>query len=364
MEERWYEFWFASLVGVSGKHKCFLRQKAGTAKQIYDGAISLDGILSPTEMKKLEESKRSKNWKEAYKLIEEREMKFITILDEEYPDRLRNYEGMPYALFYKGQPLWKEKTLTIGMVGARRCSAYGESMTLKFAETLAEHGVTIISGMASGIDGIAHRGALNVMGNTCAVLGSGVDICYPKEHRGLYRDLEERGCILSEFPPGTPPLSQNFPARNRIISGLSDVLLVMEAKEKSGSLITADFALEQGKEVYALPGSIENELSRGCNRLIYQGAGILLGVEELMEELESCGKIFVKNKDQKNVVKKKVLETEENLVYSCLGLYPKNREELLQETGLMPNRLLSVLVALELKGYIEERGKNYYVRRK
>lgn len=363
MEDRWYEYWFAAVTGISSVRKLDLRKMVSSARELYEDTSKFQYVISKNDWEKLEESKTAKNWKDAYKIIEETGIYFVTALEKDYPKRLRQLPGMPYALFYKGERCLEER-LTVGIVGARRCSAYGESMTLRFAEELAGRGITIISGMAYGVDGIAHRGALNVSGKTCAVLGCGVDVCYPKEHRGLYADIQKQGCILSEFPPGMPPLSRNFPARNRIISGLSDVLLVMEAKEKSGSLITADTALEQGKEVYALPGNIENELSRGCNRLIYQGAGILLGVDELLEDLKINWKFFDEIQGSKNIVKKKVLETKENLVYSCLGLYPKNREEILQETALSPKELLEVLVALELKGYIEERGKNYYIRRK
>ena len=216
----------------------------------------------------------------------------------------------------------------------------------------------IISGMARGIDGAAHRGALNVSGRTFAVLGCGVNICYPKEHRGLYQDIQKNGGILSEYPPGMPPLANHFPARNRIISGLSDVILIMEAKQKSGSLITADMALEQGKDIYALPGPINSELSKGCNALIKQGAGILLGVEDILEELSiKIGKNSLNC--QKN---KKILESKDKIVYSKLGLFPMGREELLQSTGFAPQELAGILLSLELGGHIKEISKNYYIR--
>ena len=230
----------------------------------------------------------------------------------------------------------------MAVVGARRCSSYGEKMTLRFVERLAESGIQIISGMALGIDGMAHRAALNVGGKTFAVLGGG----------------------LSEQPPGTPPVAWHFPARNRLISGLADVVLVMEAKEKSGSLITADMALEQGRDIYALPGMVTEPLSCGCNRLIRQGAGILLNEEDLLEELVIKG--LLKKKiaiisDTKNKIK---LETKENLVYSKLGLYPRGLDDLQRETGLTPQEVMGICVSLQLKGCIQERSKNYYVRAK
>ena len=163
---------------------------------------------------------------------------------------------------------------------------------------------------------------------------------------------------MSEFPIGSSPKPQHFPARNRIISGLSDIVLVMEAKEKSGSLITADMALEQGKDVYALPGPVNSALSRGCNQLIKQGAGILLSPEELLEELGISYLVSKKNEKQKKLT----LETEENIVYSCLGFQPQNLEQLIQATKYSVAQLLDILMSLELRGLIKEISKNYYVK--
>ena len=222
-------------------------------------------------------------------------------------------------------------------------------------------GGQIISGMARGIDGAAGRGAINADGCTYAVLGSGVDVCYPRENRGLYVDIQKSGGILSEQLPGSPPLQGNFPRRNRIISALSELVLVMEAREKSGSLITADFALEQGKEVYALPGSVTSPLRRGCNALIRQGAGILISAEAYVVELKTMGNLrknFAKRSDKN----KKMLESTENILYSCLGLYPRDISSLLEETALAPAALMELLVSLQLKGYVKEISKGHYSR--
>ena len=174
---------------------------------------------------------------------------------------------------------------------------------------------------------------------------------------GLYEDLKKYGGILSEQQPGSPPLAQYFPARNRLISGLADVVIIIEARERSGSLITADMALEQGKDVYALPGSVDSQLSRGCNRLIKQGAGIILSPEELLEELNICGN-FVKNLTETKII----LETEQNIVYSCLDLNPKSIGQILAETKLSIPELMRQLVSLEMNGKIKEISKGYYVR--
>ena len=281
------------------------------------------------------------------------------MMSEGYPESLHNIPSPPYALFVKGK-LPKEEMRSVAIVGARECTPYGEVMARDFAKTLARNGVQIISGMARGVDSAGQSGALEVGGTSFGVLGCGVDICYPREKIGLYMDLQERGGIISELPLGTNPLPQYFPARNRIISGFADTILVMEAKEKSGSLITADMALEQGKDVYALPGPVNSRLSMGCNRLIRQGAGILLSPDELLVELGICQGKGEENDGQIKLI----LETAEELVYSCLGLQPQNLDYLFNVTKIPISELLDVLMRLQLKGVVKEISKNYYVRAK
>ncbi len=246
----------------------------------------------------------------------------------------------------------------VAIVGARKCTPYGQELALDYGRFLAEHGIQVISGMARGIDGAGQRGALGGGGTTFGVLGCGVDICYPREHIGLYMDIQQRGGILSEHRPGRPPLPMYFPMRNRIISGLSDLVLVMEARERSGSLITADQALEQGKDVYALPGPVTSPFSQGCHRLIRQGAGILISPEDLLAELGMAPE----ESRQKTDKIEKTLENDENVVYSCLGFFPKGISQLIEETGLCASVLLQRLISLELKGCIREVSKNHYIR--
>ncbi|MGF7018213.1 DNA processing protein [Lachnospiraceae bacterium PF1-21] len=284
-------------------------------------------------------------------------VKVVHHYEPSYPAKLREVKGHPQTLYYLGE-LPQEGVPTIAIVGAREPTPYGREMTRYFAETLASYGVQIISGMARGVDGIAGRGALSKGGYTAAVLGSGVDICYPKSNRGLYLDLIRKGGIISEYPPGTPAKPYHFPARNRLISGLADAVLVMEAREKSGSLITADMALEQGRDVYALPGPISSALSQGCNGLLKQGAGILLDPEELLFDLGiTWSKKVVAEKENKIF-----LAPDEKVVYSCLDLYPQNIEQLIKATKLAPIRVQSALVSLELKGVIKEISQNFYVK--
>ena len=355
-----YEYWLARIQGISVSKKRKLREYFGDGKAIYnieERKISETTILNEKEWQYFQIAKRERDVKEQYQKLETDNITFIPIFDEKYPERLRNISSPPYALYVKGE-LPDPGRVSVAIVGARRCTPYGESMALEFGEVLAEHGVQIISGMARGIDGAGQRGALNKQGNTYAVLGCGIDICYPKEHQGLYQDIQKRGGIISEYCPGTPPLAVHFPARNRIISGLADTVLVLEAKEKSGSLITADMALEQGKDVYALPGLVTSPWSKGCHHLISQGAGILISPSELLKEL----KIPEEKPEQKTNKSKKELETTENIVYSCLDLYPKGLERLIKETSLSPQQIMRDLVSLELEGKVKEISKNQYIR--
>lgn len=281
----------------------------------------------------------------------------IGIDDRDYPVSLKEISSTPKKIYCIGE-LPKKELLSVAIVGARQCSQYGKSMARELGATLAACHVQIISGMARGIDAAAQKGALEGGGRTFAVLGSGVDVCYPKEHLSLYERIQNQGGILSEQPPGMQPLPQFFPARNRIISGLADVVVVIEAKKKSGSLITADLALEQGKDVYALPGPVNSNLSMGCNRLIKQGAGVIVSVEDFLEELH----LSVSKKTGNVKENKFLLESEENLVYTCLDLYPKSIEQISDETGTSVSGLTGILMGLELKGYIQEISKNYYVK--
>ena len=360
--ERKYEYWLACVASVSRKKKRRLRTTYGSAKKIYNIIEERGEDFFPNslikDIKRLKQAKKGWDLDGKYEEARQREIWFVGEWERGFPARLAEIPDPPYALFVKGN-LPDESCMSASIVGSRECTPYGELQTLKFAKTLAGCGVQIISGMAKGIDGHAHRGALQGNGKTFAVLGCGVDVCYPREHIGLYADiLEHEGGILSEYPPGTTPEGWNFPQRNRLISGLGDFLLVMEAKEKSGSLITVDLALEQGKDIYALPGPVSSPLSKGCNRLIHQGAEILLGQKELCENLE----IQEEKEGQTRKSEEKILDKTENMVYSRFGFDPKSLEELAEQMGLSVQVILPKLIALELKGKIREISTHRYVK--
>lgn len=354
-----YEYWFANIVGISNARKRKIRQGMKTLETLYyiEETQLKKYDISEKEGKVIIDSIRSWDLQGEYQKLSEKEIRFITVASLKYPKRLLQIETAPYALYVRGE-LPEESKKTVAIVGARECSPYGTYMAKEFAKVLSAAGVQIISGMARGVDSAAQHAALEAKGKTFAVLGCGVDICYPKEEVGLYNRLQQEGGILSEYAPRTPPLAQHFPARNRIISGLSDTVLVIEAKERSGSLITADMALEQGKDVYALPGPVNSRLSEGCNRLIKQGAGILLSPEELLFDMQ----LFASNFQEKEEEQKILLESAENIVYSCLDFTPCNTEMLIHVTKLPISELLDVLMSLELKGFVKEISKSYYVK--
>lgn len=273
---------------------------------------------------------------------------------ELYPQKLHNLADAPKGIYAKGQ-LPDPKKPSAAIVGARMCSEYGRIQAYEIARFLSAHGVQIISGLARGIDGHAHQGALKGGTPTFAVLGCGLDTCYPRQHIGLWKQIQEDGGgILSEYPICTPPLKAYFPQRNRIISGLADLVIIIEAKAKSGSLITADCALEQGKMVYALPGRIWDDLSYGCNYLIAQGAGILYSPECLLEELH-----IDKNKNRRQKINFG-LASDLKLVYSGLGFEPKKLDDLSKELQIPLEKLANLLLQLELEGLVEQIGKNQY----
>lgn len=292
--------------------------------------------------------------------------------DEDYPEKLRVRDRMPRELYVLGSLPDPDKK-SVAIVGARACSAYGRSQALLFGETLARAGVQVISGFASGIDSYGMQGAIQGGGHAFGVLGCGVDVCYPKSNRGLYRRiLSSGGGFLSEYTSGSPPISWHFPIRNRMISGLADLVLVIEAKRKSGSLITADYALEQGVSVFAVPGRNSDALSGGTNHLIWNGAGIACSPDDILEELGLCvnGRSDAERQETEDeyagaagkVPEELSQKKAYRLIMKSLSEDEKNMDALVAETGLDVAELSGILVQLCLSGVIAERIPGYYSR--
>ena len=364
-----YEYWFCGISQLPSYKKIALKEYYKSAETIYhlpEKEIMTSKILTEREQEALRAAQRRNPWQEEEYCIQNNIQ--LTVLGmENYPSRLIHIHHPPYGLYFRGR-LPREERVSVAVVGARECSEYGRILARQIGTELSECGIEVISGMASGIDGAAHRGVIfqneipqgtaGEEGAAYSVLGSGVDICYPVRNRDLYEAIPKKGGVISEYSPQIKPLPANFPLRNRIISGLSDCVIVVEARKKSGSLITADFALEQGKEVYAVPGRLSDELSRGTNGLISQGAGIFLTTEEFLEET-GFGRSLVGALHQKRKIP---LENSERLVYSCVDLTPRNLEELMEKTGLSYQQLVIDITSLCKKDYIQEIYKNYYIR--
>lgn len=279
----------------------------------------------------------------------------IPAFDSRFPERLREIPESPGCIYLKGR-LPDPVEMTVGIIGARDGTEYGKMVARTLAKELSEYEISIISGMAYGIDTAAHEGALLGGGKTYAVLGCGVDICYPAINKKLYSKIQEEGGIISEYPEGSPPLPHHFVARNRLIAGLSDILIVVEAKERSGTFITVDRALEQGKQVFVVPGRITDPLSRGCNKLLMEGASLCLSKEDIL----SCFSIEA-GKDNE---KKPNLKGEEKRIYNALDLEGKHIDVLYKELEIPLQSLYSVLVKLEIEGYCESFSSSYYRKKR
>ena len=313
-------------------------------------------------------------------------IRIVTFLDENYPRHLLNVYDRPALLYVAGH--LHSDDISIAIVGSRHASTYGKYTTDRISRELALRGATIVSGMARGIDSCAHRGALAANGRTIAVLGSGLDVIYPPENKKLFEAIVEQGAVISEYPPGTQPLPFHFPARNRIISGISYGVLVVEAGEKSGSLITAKLAMEQGREVFAIPGPIDSASSRGTNNLIKQGAKLIDSVDDILEEilpqLERTAREPVspdrkatqtgseqpypqKNGVPERAVLEKNVETllpTDRKILKAIADGKTHADDIIQETGIPPAEAMGALMRLELQGRVlQHPGKLFTLKK-
>ncbi len=287
---------------------------------------------------------------------------FLPLNDPLYPDQLLHIYNPPSFLLMNGKMLPRDR-VSIAIVGSRVPDRYGRLVTEALSGELAALGVTIVSGMARGIDSMAQEEALKRGGRTIAVLGSGIDVVYPPENKKLYRDISENGAVLSEFLIGTPPLAQNFPRRNRIISAISLGVVVVQASDRSGSLISASFALDQNKEVFAVPGNVDRKLSRGTNWLIKKGAKLVETVDDILNEIEVLRGL--KGGDSPELFEQALsaLSERERAVYSVLGREPVHVDEIIKLTGLETSNVLSLLLSLELNGFIAQHPGKLFRRR-
>lgn len=283
--EKIYACWLCNFPGMTDRQMRRLTELCGGPEAVYFADREIWGrVLTPKQTESLKAYTAAWKPEEEYGRMKEEGIGLVTFGEPDYPERLKEIPDAPLGLFYRGR-LPGEEVPSVAVIGARECSEYGKYVAKQLGTALGRSGIALVSGMAKGIDGISQNAALEAGGYSVGVLGSGVDVCYPAQNRALYEKLAEKGAVLSSYPVGTRALGRNFPPRNRIVSGLADAVVVIEARAKSGTLITVDMALEQGREVYAVPGRVTDRLSDGCNRLIRQGAGVVLELSDFLEEI-------------------------------------------------------------------------------
>lgn len=345
-----------SSYGFSGINN--LVEKVGSPDEIISAPLEKIKHVSKIEkdtIKLIRKKALEVSLEDDYRLIQKHNVKLIKYTDPSYPDSLKNISDPPFLIYLRGE-LKKEDEKAVALVGTRRATAYGKIAAKKLARELARAGLTIVSGMARGIDTCAHEGALEEGGRTIAVLGCGVDIVYPPENNSLMKEIIDHGAVISEFSLGTKPFARNFPRRNRIISGLSRGVVVVEAPLKSGALITADFALEQGKEVFAVPGIITSPYSKGTNRLLKEGAKVVEDAADVLEEIGvSFSDIKISSFDNQ-------LSFEEKIVLDELTAKPSHIDELIKKTGLPVGKIADILIKLQLKGMVKELPGKFFIK--
>lgn len=371
------QMWFQKINFFGNKTLFRLKEHFGSMREAYQAEEKeLMMLLSSRQYTAFKAARHAVTPRSYMQQISQMGIRYVSFDDEIYPEKLHNIPDPPFGLFVKGS-LPDEGKPSVAMIGARACSEYGKMVAREFAAQLAGYNVQIISGMARGIDSISQESCLKEGGRTFAVLGCGVDICYPGELQQLYRGIADSGGLISTYPPGFPPVSGCFPPRNRIISGLSDVVVVIEARRKSGTLITVDMALEQGKEVAVIPGRITDSLSQGCHDLIRQGASVITDVEQLLELIWDAYKLqpyFQKSmmpeykSFQKSIELKKGegLDGAQRSIYEILRKEPQEPEVLFQkwkEGGAAGSfrELMEGLMELELMDLCKSNKNRFFI---
>lgn len=365
-EENMYACWLDTIYWLTSKAKYILLKTAGSTQAIYDMTEEqMTDLIGIKACGQVMQQKKRYNPQKIWNYIKSLGIKYTYCNAPDFPQKLIQISDPPFGIFYKGE-LPEAKIPAVAIIGARKCSEYGKYMAEHFATALAKRGVNIISGMALGIDGISQQAAMKTGGKSYGVLGCGVDIIYPKSNETLYKQLIIQGGILSEYPPGIEARPALFPPRNRIISALADVILVVEAREKSGTLITVDMALEQGREVYAVPGRCTDNLSKGCNKLLRQGAGVASEPEDIINDMMWEEVLNTKTEKKEILGKEKYnLSKVAKEVYEILDILPTTQNTIVmklmeeKKSNYTVPQIYNGLVELELKGLAVRQNSQY-----
>jgi DNA processing protein len=332
----------------------------GTPEEIFRSPVDDIAAVKGIGINRAKNIKAFSSWNVIEKQIEillKKGIKAVGFNEPSYPALLREVDDAPVVIYFRGDMVLHDR-YAIAVVGSRKPTSYGAAAAESISCDLASLGFTIVSGMARGIDSLSHKGALGVGGRTIAVLGSGLDVPYPPENKMLMERIAGSGCVISEFPAGTPPNREHFPRRNRVISGMSLGVLVIEATSHSGSLITAQYALDQGREVFAVPGNVTSLTSEGTNELIRKGALLTRKADDIVEELAPVLRGLMKQNNRSN---QEVTEEEQQLC-ALLSREPKQIDNIFRESRLASSKVLGILLALELKGIVKQTtGKRFYL---
>src|SRR5689334_19798031 len=357
MSDKRYWIGFNLIKGIGAVRMQALIQHFGDLEEAWNAAPAelAQAGLGLKLIERIVQARGQVDLEKVWKKIELQNIHILTWEDEAYPQRLKEIEQPPPVLYIRGDHL-PDDLFAVAIVGTRRVTPYGRQITEELSAFLAASGITVVSGLARGVDALAHHTALKAGGRTIGILGSGVDKIYPPEHRVLADQIMERGAIISDYAPGTPPEASNFPPRNRIISGLSLAVVVIEAGETSGALITAEFAAEQGREVFAVPGSILAPQSKGTNKLIQKGAQPLLSVTDLMQALDITR--VGEHKAARKIMPADAIEAK---LLTVLSNEPLHVDEIRNQAELPIEKVSAALALMELKGMVRQVGGMNYV---
>ena len=385
-----YLYWLDRVEGLGPVAKRNLIDAFGDAENVFQASEShLKYILNDEKLKLFLDAKEQVEMDFAFEELQRKNIQMVCFHEEVYPKKLIHIPDPPFALYYKGQ-LPAERLPAVAVIGARECSSYGEYIASELGKVLGQQGIQVISGMAKGIDGISQSAALEAGGVSFGVFGCGVDVCYPASNRLLYEELQVKGGILSTYPPGTKPQARLFPPRNRIVSGMADVLVVIEARQRSGTSITVEMALEQGREIYAVPGRVTDRLSDGCNKMIKEGAHVFLSPEDFMMDLSALLPIPMENlrKQQLNIREingEKLIPAEDmsssvtkirndadyvtERIYQVLDFYPQSIEEIVEKLvktyklQVKQEEISAQLMRLCLMGKIKQDSSSWFSKK-
>lgn len=368
-----YLIWIIEALGAGNNKINKIVEHFDRIEDIYSADVKELAASADLSVEDIEKLEKKRDLSAAQKILDTcktNEISICTIFDDDYPERFRTIPNPPVVFFYKGQPIWDKAPLNIGIVGTRRMNKYGAKVAESIAVQLSDFGCTVVSGMAEGIDGVAQKSVVKTGAGTIALLGGGVDVIYPQSNFLLYYDIQNSGCVISEFLPGEKNLPHHFQQRNRLLAGLCDGVVIVQAPKKSGAMITAKWAAEYNRDVFAIPGDIDDPLSEGTNDLIYDGAILTRNVVDILAQYGSLFADVLKEEPKNEIPKEKLIDLRDikninaSKVIAVLKENDADASTLSTKTEIPIGELILVLTDLQIKGIITERPGGIYALNK